>query len=197
MSSQTSLLILHLMGLAFGVGASTILDIRTLRLLCGRPVSEQDLAFAAMLSAFVRIGLLLLLLSGFGILLRLWLVSPELLVNPKLHAKLAIVGVLAVNGVLIEAIALPLLRRQCGRPLFEGVSCPTQIAVLAMGVVSATSWYLPFLLGVTRELNFGPSALTILAIYLALIGTGVAVALAWRRALYRPLPPAQESSVRC
>jgi hypothetical protein len=186
MSSQTLLLALHLIGVAFGIGASTILDLRMLRILCGRTVNEHDLAFAAVLSTFVRIGLVLLLISGLGFLLRLWFVTPDLLGNPKLHAKLAIVGVLTLNGALIETIALPLLRRQCGRPLFDGVSYRTQVAVLAMGVVSATSWYLPFLLGIARELNFGPSALTILSAYLALIGMGVVVVLAGHRALYRP-----------
>jgi hypothetical protein len=53
-------------------------------------------------------------------------------------------------------------------------------------VVSATSWYLPFVLGIARELNFGLSALTIFSVYLALIGVGIAAALAWRSALYRP-----------
>ena len=194
MSSQTVLLALHLIGLAFGIGASTILDLRTLRLLYGRPVSEQDLAFAEVLSTFVRIGLLLLLISGLGLLLRLWLSDPALLANPKLHAKLTIVGMLTLNGFLIETIALPLLRRQCGRPLFEGVCYRTQVAVLAMGVVSATSWYLPFLLGIARELNFGPSALTILSAYLALICLGVVAALAWRFVHYRP--PGQAAITR-
>jgi hypothetical protein len=186
MSSHTFLLALHLIGLAFGIGASTILDLRTLRLLYGRPVSEQDLAFASVLSRFVRLGLFLLVISGLGLLLRLWLSDPALLANPKLHAKLTIVGMLTLNGYLIEAIALPLLRRQYGRPLFEGVSYRTQAAVLAIGVVSATSWYLPFLLGIAHELNFGPSALTILSAYFALICLGVVAALAWRSVLYRP-----------
>jgi hypothetical protein len=187
MSYHTALIALHLVGLAFGIGASTILDFRTLRLLCGGTVTEQDLAFTKTLSTFVRIGLILLLISGVGFLLRLWFGDATLLGNPKLHAKLAIVAVLTLNGVLVETIALPLLHRQCGRPLFDGIPYRTQVAVLALGVVSATSWYLPFLLGIARELNFGPSALTILSVYLALIGTGIAVALAWRCALYRPL----------
>ena len=186
MSCHTVLLALHLMGVAFGIGASTILDLRTVRLLYGRPVTEQDLAFAGALSAFVRIGLVLLVISGLGLLLWLWLTDPDLLANPKLHAKLTIVAMLTLNGCLIEAVALPLLRSQCGRPLFDGVSYRTQVAVLAMGVVSATSWYLPFLLGIARELNFGPSALTILTAYLGLLGMGIVVALAWRCALYRP-----------
>jgi hypothetical protein len=38
--------------------------------------------------------------------------------------------------------------------------------------------------------------MTILVVYLALVGTGVAAALAWRRVLYRPLAPAQNSTVR-
>jgi len=141
------------MGVAFGIGASTILDLRTVRLLYGRPVTEQDLAFAGALSAFVRIGLVLLVISGLGLLLWLWLTDPDLLANPKLHAKLTIVAMLTLNGCLIEVIALPLLRSQCGRPLFDGVSYRTQVAVLAMGVVSATSWYLPFLLGIAPRVQ--------------------------------------------
>src|SRR5882757_5072437 len=98
MSSQTFLLALHLIGLAFGIGASTILDLRMLRLLYGRPVSEQDLAFAGVLSTFVRVGLVLLLISGLGLLLLLWLSDPALLANPKLHAKLTIVAMLTQIG---------------------------------------------------------------------------------------------------
>src|SRR5262249_60532497 len=82
--------------------------------------------------------------------------------------------------------ALPLLRGQGGRPLFDGVSFRPQVAAVARGGMSAPSWSLPFLLGIARELNFGPSALTILTAYLGLVGMGVVVALAWRCALYRP-----------
>jgi hypothetical protein len=186
MSSNTPLLILHLLGFAFGVGASTVLDIRMLRLLCGRPVNEQDLAFASVLSAFVRTGLLALWVSGLGFLLRAWYVAPELLANPKLHAKIVIVLVLTLNGILIEMLALRLLSRQSGRCLFDGVSAARQALVLSLGVVSATSWYAAGLLGIVRELNFGPSAAVILLGYGALLAAGIGMALAGRSALYQP-----------
>src|SRR5262249_7908232 len=119
MSSNTPLLVLHLLGFAFGVGASTVLDLRLLRLLRGQPVNAHDLELAAVLSVFVRIGLVALWVSGMGFLLRACFLAPELLDNPKLHAKLAIVVVLTLNGILIELVALPLLRRQAGRCLFD------------------------------------------------------------------------------
>jgi hypothetical protein len=186
MSSNTPLLVLHLLGFAFGVGASTVLDLRLLRLLCGQPISAPDLDLAAVLSVFVRIGLVALWVSGLGFLLRAWFLSPELLGNPKLHAKIAIVVVLTLNGVLIEMMALPLLRRQAGRCLFDGVSTARQVLVLWLGVVSATSWYAACLLGIVRELNYGPSAGTILTGYLALLVGGAVVALIWRGTFYRP-----------
>jgi hypothetical protein len=186
MSSNTPLLVLHLLGFAFGVGASTVLDIRMLRLLCGRRVSEHDLAFASVLSAFVRAGLVALWVSGLGFLLRAWFIDPPLLANPKLHAKIAIVLVLTLNGIFIELVALRLLSRQSGHCLFDGVGAARQTLLLSLGVVSVTSWYAAGLLGIVRELNFGPSAAVILLGYLALLVAGIGMALAGRGALYRP-----------
>ncbi len=177
MSGQTPLLLLHLLGFAFGVGASTILDLRILRLLSGQAVTEKDVAYAELLGKFVRIGLALLWLSGLCILVRAAYVNPDLLSNPKLHAKIVIVVLLTFNGVLVERIALPLLHRQRGRPLFEGVSVQRCAFMLGCGVVSATSWYVPFVLGVARELNFGPSVALILGVYAALVASGVVAVL--------------------
>jgi hypothetical protein len=195
MSSNTPLLVLHLVGFALGVGGSTILDLRFLRLLRGKIVTNHDLALASTLSLFVRVGLALLWVSGLAFLLRLWLVAPEMLANPKLHAKIVIVVALTLNGVLIEMMALPLVRRQIGRPLFAGIGGSAQIAVLCFGVVSATSWYVAFLLGVVRELNFGPSAVLIVGVYLVAIVGGIGVALSLRRWLYRPAIAAARRNV--
>jgi hypothetical protein len=189
MTSHTPLLILHLLGCAFGIGGSTMLDLQLLRLLRGQRVTTRDLNVATVLSHFVKIGLALLWLSGLGLLLRLYLTAPDLLANPKLHAKIAIVVVLTLNGVLIETIALPILRQQQGRPLFEGVNLLGQNVMLIIGAVSAMSWYTPFVLGIARELNFGPAIETILIVYVAAVGACVVGALAWRMLFYRPSDP--------
>lgn len=183
---QTCILAVHLLGCAFGIGASTILDLRVLALLSGRKITAEDVALARLLAIFVRGGLALLWLSGLCFLARYWILTPELLGNPKLHAKIAIVLALTLNGLLIEFWALPLLVRQQGRALFDGLPRRSQVAALAAGAVSATSWYTAFTLGIFRELNFVAPGWLILAIYLALIALACGTAALVCRAFYRP-----------
>jgi hypothetical protein len=186
MSMQTFLFAIHLLGFSFGVGASTILDLRIVGLLSGRVVSEQDQSFATLLSIFVRVGLMLLWMSGACFLIRYWMTAPELLVNPKLHAKLAIVVALTLNGVVIELFVMPLLKRRRGRALFDGLSFSAQCAAVMTGAVSATSWYAAFALGVAREWNFVVSTTTVLGFYaLAVVAAGC-VAIVAMRIVYRP-----------
>ena len=186
MTLQTLLLSVHVLGCVLGVGASTILDLRLAGLLGGRRVSNEDLAFARFLSRFARIGLLLLWLSGLCFLTRYWLTAPEMLANPKLHAKIVIVLTLTLNGVLVEVFALPFLVRQRGRPLFDGMPVQAQVAALIVGVVSATSWYGAFALGLLREWNFLVPATTILAGYVLLIVGSSCAAILARQVLYIP-----------
>lgn len=186
MSLQTLLLSVHLLGCVFGVGASTILDLRVVSLLGGRRVSGQDLAFVRLLSLFTRIGLLLLWLSGLCFLSRYWFSAPELLTNPKLHAKVAIVLTLTLNGLLVELFALPFLVRQRGRALFDGLPVQAQVGALIVGVVSATGWYGAFALGLLREWNFVVPATTILTGYSVLVTAGCCAVILARQVLYSP-----------
>jgi hypothetical protein len=186
MTTQTFVLAIHLLGCAFGIGASTILDLRVLQLLSGRRVSTEDVVFAQLLGWFVRGGLALLWLSGLCFLVRYWYFAPELLGNPKLHAKIAVVLTLTLNGLVIEFVALPLLVRQHGRALFDGLPRSMQAGVLIAGTVSATSWYGAFVLGITRELNFAVSSGVILAAYLILLVLACCVALLVRQVFYKP-----------
>lgn len=192
MTLQSLLLAIHLLGCTFGVGASTILDLRILRLLSGRAVSDEDLAFARFLSGFVRLGLLLLWLSGLCFLVRYWLVAPELLGNPKLHAKIAVVLTLTLNGALIEIYVMPFLVRQRDRALFDGLTPRTQIAALVVGTVSATSWYAAFALGLLREWNFTMPGGTIIALYVSALAAGCCVSILARQMFYRPASAPRE-----
>jgi hypothetical protein len=180
------LLGVHLLGCIFGVGASTILDLRVLRLLSGRRVAAEDLAFARLLSVFARLGLLLLWLSGLCFLARYWLVAPDMLVNPKLHAKIFIVLTLTLNGLVVEFIALPMLIRQHGRALFDGLPPAAQAGTLIVGTVSTTSWYAAFALGLLREWNFIVPGWAILLLYIAVLLCGCCVSIIARLHFYRP-----------
>ncbi len=184
MSPKTILLLLHLGGLAMGLGSVIALDLHLLRFLRGARVRQADLELVHHLSRMITLGLALLWASGLGFLLFYWASTPELLGNGKLHAKIAIVIAVTANGVLLHARILPLFSRNLGRPLFAGLAGAEQRLALLCGALSATGWIAAFLLGALRELNFAASAGTFLAAYLAALIAilSCAFALAVRRA---------------
>jgi hypothetical protein len=161
----------HLVGLIMGLGGAVLLDMTVFTRGVIRPVSHFTIHQAHILSRVVSLGLVLLWVSG---ALLIWINladKPEYLTNQKLWAKIAIVAVLTLNGVLIHHKVLPLLQKRLGQRLFEGAG-RTQIAALTLiGAISVTSWIAPFVLGKASELNYVTPMMTILAVY----GAGIAV----------------------
>lgn len=186
MLAKTPLLLAHLLGLSFSLGGVALLDLRMARLLRGDVVGERDLTLAGAVTPWVRTGLVLLWLSGFGLLALYWIEDPRLLANPKLHAKLVIVAALTANGVAIERCCLAHLRRNLGRALFDGVSRGRQASMLVFAAISATSWPSLLVLGVARELNFAVSAPVVLGAYAASAATAFAALWLGRCVVYRP-----------
>lgn len=185
-SIKTYLLVFHLIGLCLALGPVILLDVRLSRLLTGRPVTRLDIELVETLQPYVRAGLSFLWLSGIGFLLFYEVNTPGALANPKLHAKLAIVLILTLNGWLVEHFVLGQLQAREGRSLFCARDRRQRLALLAVGAVSATSWYMPLLLGAVRELNFACAAWIIISGYLGLIalafaGSAAILGLATRR----------------
>src|SRR5262245_41162977 len=112
------LLLVHLAGLLLAVGSLLILDLRLGTLLFGRRVRRFDIVLVHKLAPAVKLGLILLWTSGLGLLFFGAANAPQLLVDPKLHAKLIIVVILTINGILVEKVCLPALSRNEGRGLF-------------------------------------------------------------------------------
>ncbi len=115
----------------------------------------------------------LLWLSGLGLLAYYSAFDLAALQNPKVWAKVAIVAVLTLNGLFIHAQVLPLITRQAGRGLFDGISEVRKSLLLTAGAVSIISWYMPLFLAVSRPLNFVVPAQTILSAYGVLLVVAV------------------------
>lgn len=173
MGLKTALIIAHLIGLAIGVGGATLLDLIIMRFMVRGRISREQASIVQLASTLVTAGLVLLWLSGLGFLVYYYAFTPESLANPKVHAKIAIVAALTLNGVLIHHYILPVIRKNVGRQLFDGVSVARKRGMLALGAVSATSWYVPLALGALRELNFAVPATQILAAYVCLLLTAI------------------------
>jgi hypothetical protein len=167
MDVKTVLLLGHLAGLTLGLGAVSLMDLYLMRLLRGDLVTRADADLIALGSRSAALGLGLLWLTGLGFLLLYLNRDPEMLANPKLHAKMAIVIILTANGVLLHKCVLPRLKRNIGRPLFGPLApAGVRLVLRAAAALSAASWWTPFFLGAVKELNFAAPIWAILGGYM-------------------------------
>src|SRR5262245_49848352 len=183
------LLIVHLAGLLLSVGAVLILDLRLATLLLGRRVRRFDIVLVQRLAPAVKLGLVLLWTSGLGLLFLGATNAQQLLVDPKLHAKLIIVAILTINGILVEKVCLPALSRNEGRGLFGAFRRVTRFQLITIAAISAVSWYFATFLSLANRMHvsFAVDAARILQYYgctLALaIFIGAVMALRIRRSV--------------
>jgi hypothetical protein len=168
-STKTALRFFHFIGLAFGLGAATLLDLMLLKFFVRERISRQAWNIVHFSSHVVNIGLIILWITGWGFLTHYALFDPAKLLNEKIWAKLVIVYALSVNGIFIHAVILPKIKAQIGKSLFDGMGNCKRTAFIVSGAVSATSWYLPVVLGAFPQLNFKVPASTILSSYCILL----------------------------
>jgi uncharacterized membrane protein len=185
MEPKRFFLIIHVLGVVFGLGGAIMLDIYLLRALRGATIQSKDVSFVEFVARFVQLGMCLLWFSGPALVA----IAPEpfaALGNPKLQAKLVIVGMLTLNMIVIETLALPLVRQNRGRRLFDGVSEAGRSVMLVSGAISATSWAVPFILGLSREFNQIVPASHILGVYAGLLALAIIGLQGMGRVLYEP-----------
>lgn len=149
------------------------MDLIMIRFLVRGRITREHTDLIHFSSHLVTAGLVLLWVSGLSFLAYYSAYTPDALANPKVYAKMAIVAVLTLNGLLIHKFVLPLVDKNVGQRLFDGVSTHQKMWMLSAGAISATSWYVPLALGALREFNFVMPASTILMGYGALLLTAV------------------------
>ncbi|PUB40143.1 hypothetical protein [Pseudomonas sp. GV047] len=176
----TLLIGIHLLGMCFGLGGATMLDLWILRWMRRGSLPVEIGRTFHFISDAVTIGLCLLWLSGLGFLALYAMESPEKFENPKLWAKVIVVIVLTINGVIIHALVLPEALRDLSRPLLFGVSRKRAALFLASGAVSGVSWYTAFAFGIFRELNNSVTFTLLVIMWLTLIvAASLAAMLLW------------------
>lgn len=147
MDWSTFIKISHLVGTVLGVGAATFIDFFYLRAVKDGKIEPQEVEPIKLLTPFLRLGLVILILSGFGYFLLFRLTGhEERLLNPRFLAKMTVVGVIAANGLLLELKKIP---------------------IAIGGPISSASWWSAFILGAWRGLTW--SYWTIMAAYLLVI----------------------------
>ena len=166
---RTVLVGLHLMGLCFGLGGATMLDFWLLRWMRWGYLPDNVVRTFEFVGKAVSAGLVMLWLSGCGFLALYALSDPAKLANPKIVAKLVIVGALSINGLVIHRLVLPYVALARAAPLFDGFRRRRRLLFVLSGSVSGVSWYAAFALGLLREFNGRVPATTLLGIWMTLV----------------------------
>ena len=181
--SRMALVHAHLIACCAAIALILMSDIAMVKqLISGDPHERMDPKHLQDLQNTVALALAALWATGAGIIaLDASVKGWEYFANPKLQAKITVVALLTLNGILLHHRVLPLMKK-AGTLLNMSFS-QRSFAVFA-GSVSAVSWFYAAMLGVGRPLNWKYPLSQILAAYPVLIAGGFAALMlmvAWAR----------------
>lgn len=171
---KSAIKVMHLLGIILGLGAATVLDLVIVKFLVSGKIKAEQIAMVKFMTGIVSAGLAVLWFSGILYLAHYAMFDPVKLGNQKVWAKIAIVGVLTINGYFIHKTVLPLMEKQIGRSLFAGLSRKQITMMMVFGTVSATSWYVPLILGAMPHFNFIVPAPRLLVAYALILLIAIA-----------------------
>lgn len=139
--------LMHVVGIAWGVGGVTVLKILHRQAEKNPEMAPLEAKAMPMISKLIALGLLFLIISGitFGRLL-----GGEGAVNGKiLSIKLVLVFILIINGALINFRFMPKMQKLAptnGTPTADFLKAKKQMAM--SGTVSLVLWYAIVVLGI-------------------------------------------------
>lgn len=172
---MTSLLLLfHFIGTALGVGGATASDMLFLRTVRNRLISRDQFILIRTVSRTVMGGMVLVVLSGAGLLLDEYFRTGamETLGQAHFQAKLIIVVVLLINGIVFHSVVFGFLKAHVDERMTEEKVGGRLWVLAGSGAASILSWY-----GVLVLAALGPlplSLLLIVGIYLVLLAGAAA-----------------------
>ena len=162
--ARMALVFAHVVSCAIAVGFAFFADFRVLK--ARGSLKPRDNEVVQQVATFVAGALVALWITGAGIILMDVGHVPsfeEILARPKVAAKIFVVSVLTLNGVLLHAYALPRLPK-------------IDLAASMLGGASATSWVFAIFLGVGKPLAPLLSSGEFIALYGLALVLGMAVA---------------------
>ena len=135
----------HVLGVVLGMGSAFVADVLLPRFAKKGSFAESDVATVRIVSAMVWAGLGVIVIAGGIIFLQ---DMDRYLASDKFAAKMTVVAVLILNGVVFHFVHLPILARSVGLPFSQSAEFMRNRAYLvASGAISIVSWLFAFLLG--------------------------------------------------
>ncbi len=167
----------HILVVAIGFGVAFLADYQMLSRLT-RPVDDALLASLDVYHALIGKMIVGMWITGL-IMVGIRTGFDPANVTPKLISKVATVGILTANAVLIGGLAMPLLRSARGRSLMW-LSTSAKLSLAVIGGISSASWMLALAMGSSKVLAAGSLSLFAVLLpmaYIAAVSASVAVML--------------------
>ncbi len=150
-----------------GAGAAFVSDMIFFSTIKDGKINSDELRFMKLGGKVVWFGLLILVLSG----ILLFSTDPQYyLASTKFLAKLSIVAVIIINGIIFHFIHFPHIHGHLGLPFRDSPSFIKRIPVLMIsGGVSVTSWIFAVVLGVLSKVSFSYSEIMLFYLFILVI----------------------------
>jgi uncharacterized membrane protein len=170
--------LLHLLGFAIGVGGATISDILFLRFLKDFKITIEEKEILKVMSQIVWVGLFIIVISGIGLFLP---ESERLLDSAKFLTKMVVIGVIIINGALLNLLITPKLLTIAWKTNGIDIRSTTRMSAWAFvfGAVSFVSWYTAFFLGFAENVKY--SFTQLISAYVGALIIGIVGSLIFRK----------------
>jgi hypothetical protein len=141
---HTIALIVHLIGLVFGLGGATVTDLIFVKGVRQRHVGHTLLMVMEAASKVVLAGYAMLVVSGVA------LITTGTHTTPRFWAKMVVVAIIGLNGIAAHRITFPRLSATMQtRRADITIGFLHQLSVTA--AISATSWYAALVMGAWKS----------------------------------------------
>jgi hypothetical protein len=173
--------LVHILGVVIGLGSAFAADSIFFLSIRDRIIDENELRRLKRASAFVWLGVAIIVSSGAYMFLQ----SPaEFLHYDKFLAKFSIVALVIINGAVFHFIHLPYLQKNIGNMLSNDTEFGRKsLWLFVSGGVSTVSWLSALALGWLRNLPYSYSQ--IMLVYLAILVCSITGALILRKLLLK------------
>ncbi len=150
---KTIVVLIHALAAAIGVGATTVTDILFFKFLKDFKISETEKGIMDTMSHIIWIALGVLIVTGIGLYLPRTL---ELAESSKFLVKTVVVGVITINGFILNFIVSPRLTSIVFNGDEKKILTAKQLVykkiAFVTGAISISSWYIVFILGSIRSI---------------------------------------------
>jgi hypothetical protein len=171
--------IFHLLGAVIGMGGAFASDLIFFSSIRDEKVSRTEMRFLRLGGKMVWLGLAIIVASGIALVAE----NPErYLASPKFLAKMTIVAVLIVNGVLFHLVHIPRLERHAGTHFPSSDEFVRNVPILlASGAISTVSWLGAFVLGAAGGLDY--PYIVFVGAYLSVLAIAIGAVLFFKKRL--------------